>query len=218
MKKVLFLISLMILLVVPSVSALTASIGNARMILRPEVNDGETVTIDKSILVKNVNNITIKATLQTDKLFSEIIELIDEEVVLEPGESQEAKFRITIKSGGSYSGKVLITFFPNDPEIEQPSVGLASNIVIIAEGDVTEWYDDLMEKVGMENQENNDPEDNPEEQNQTVSVSLGGSGSGNNYPEQENNEKGSLWIGVIIVGVFILIGLVIFFIIKTIIK
>ena len=53
-----FIIILM-LSFVSSVYAITGSIGNARMILRPEIGD----SIEKSILVKNVNDIAVDIEL-----------------------------------------------------------------------------------------------------------------------------------------------------------
>ena len=44
-----------LLLVLNFASAITGSIGNARMVLRPEVEEGKVTTIEKSVLVKNVN-------------------------------------------------------------------------------------------------------------------------------------------------------------------
>ena len=40
-----------------NVSAITGSMGNARMVLYPEVTNEETTTIEKTILVKNVNDV-----------------------------------------------------------------------------------------------------------------------------------------------------------------
>ena len=57
MKKVISVILIVIFLIsmisIVSVSALTGAIGNARMILRPDIGD----TVHRSILVKNVNEL-----------------------------------------------------------------------------------------------------------------------------------------------------------------
>ena len=65
-------------------SAITGSIGNARMILRPEIEGGlfSSTTIDKSILVKNVNNEKIKIKLEVDEGAKDFLELIIGELII----------------------------------------------------------------------------------------------------------------------------------------
>ena len=111
MRYALLLILIIGLLIIPLSYALTASIGNARMVLRPEVNEGQSTIIDKSILVKNVNNISVKVNLEADDNYKKIVEIFDNEFILQPGESKNAKFRITLTSGGDILEIYLLRSF-----------------------------------------------------------------------------------------------------------
>ena len=145
MKKVVvcstFAVVLLILMNSVFVSAITGSIGNARMILSenlyPELGklDGKTtVTIEKSILVRNVNNIPVNMTLKVDPEGGEFIEIIDDNFILEAGNDEatekRARFNINIKDEGSYEGKINVFFAPLDSE--QPGVVLSSTIIVNA--------------------------------------------------------------------------------------
>lgn len=143
MRQITFLI-LIILLLIPSSYALTASMGNARMVLRPEVPEGKTVVIEKTISVNNVNDFPIKIEITPDKYYAKIIEVLDNNFVLQPGDSKKAAFRITLKSGGTYSGKLLVSFKPEDPERKDIPMMLPSTIIIVASGPVNDNYYDVM--------------------------------------------------------------------------
>ena len=135
---------LIALLMFPFAQGLASSYGEGKVILRTEVPEGETVTIDRSIRLRNINDIPIKVTLEPTERFGRIVEMLDKEVVLEPGETKRAEFTITLKSGGRYEGKIMLTFEPEDPEIEETSVGGSSSITIIADGPVNEHYYEVM--------------------------------------------------------------------------
>ena len=95
MKKS-FIFALAILLLVVNgvlVSAITGSMGNAKMVLYPEVNGWTNTVVEKSILVKNVNDVPINITLVRDENATKFIDLIDETFILEPGEERKAQFQ-----------------------------------------------------------------------------------------------------------------------------
>src|SRR3989344_919292 len=76
---------LFILLIIASfASAITGAMGNAKMVLYPEVNGFTYTKIEKSILTKNVNDVPINISLQVDNETAKFIELIDETFILEP--------------------------------------------------------------------------------------------------------------------------------------
>jgi len=207
---------LVLVLILPLCHALTASIGNAKMILRPDVPAGETITIDRSILVKNVNNVSVRVNLEPDEIYEKIIEIYDNEIVLEPGEEKKANFRITLTSGGKYSGKILISFGPADPDVKENSVGLASNIIIIAGGPITEDYYKVMEPEEDEEDDIFDTNDSfdtdSEDEEETVSISIGGQKDKTKTPQTTTGPNPL--VGIAIIVVFILLGLGIYFIIK----
>jgi len=136
-----FIVVLLILMNSVFVSAITGSIGNARMILSETLNpelgelDGKTtVTIEKSILVRNVNDIPVNVTLKVDPDGGEFIEIIDDNFILEAADNgvteKKARFNVNIKDEGSYEGKINVFFAPNG--LDEPGVVLSSTIIVNA--------------------------------------------------------------------------------------
>ncbi len=122
-----FIIILM-LSFVSSVYAITGSIGNARMILRPEIGD----SIERSILVKNVNDIAVDIELSTTGDLVEDIKIKDNKFRLNAGDEKKAFFTIDVRNSGTTETKINVKFIPIDGG---NSVGLSSTIIIIPEGE-----------------------------------------------------------------------------------
>jgi len=129
-KKIVFLsLSLLILvMLVGNVLAITAKIGNARMILRPEVGD----EIEKSIQVINDNDVIVDINLFASGDLEDDIEIIDTEFRLEPGEEKKAFFKIEIKEPGKTETQINVQFTPVDGK---NGAGLSSTVIIIASGE-----------------------------------------------------------------------------------
>ncbi|MFH1585138.1 MAG: hypothetical protein ABIB79_00030 [archaeon] len=161
---------LVLLLNLAAVSAITGSMGNARMILRPEVDGSTIVTIEKYIKVKNVNDVPINVTLETDDDGAEFIELIDSFVGLEPGEEYKAKFLVEVQDPGTYEGRINVFFTPADGE--GAGVALSSTIIVVAAGEdeepnpepEEEEEDDEEDDSESNNDEKDDKEDYEEEE------------------------------------------------------
>lgn len=137
MKKIVVFLFL-ILLLLPLVHSLTASIGNAKAILRINASPEEPAIIERTILVNNKNEIPVKVTLTPTEEFEKFVEIIDKEFVLQPDESKKALFILTIDRGGTIKGNINVGFSPADPTIKENSVGLSSNIIILSNGPVIE--------------------------------------------------------------------------------
>ena len=114
------------------VSAISGSMGNARMILYPEVNGWFTTTIEKTILVKNVNDVPINITLKTDVEGEKFLEIIDKSFILEPNTEKKAQFKVKVKKEGTYEGKINVFFSSVDSETNEAGVVLSSTIIVIA--------------------------------------------------------------------------------------
>ena len=102
------------------ISAITGSMGNARMVLYPEVNGITNTIIEKSILVKNVNEDPITVRLEVDGSSVDFLELLQEEVTLEPGTEERMEFKVKVKKAGKYEGKINVFFSSlneNDPGV-----------------------------------------------------------------------------------------------------
>lgn len=115
------------------VSAITGNIGNAKMILYPEVNGWTTTTIEKTILVKNINNVSVNISLKTDTDGGKFLKIIDKEFVLQPGEEKKAGFEVNVKKEGNYQGKINVFFSP--VKGKEAGVVLPSTIIVIASKD-----------------------------------------------------------------------------------
>lgn len=119
---------LMTFMLIGNVLAITASIGNARMILTAETGD----TIEKSILVKNVNDVAVKIELFATGDLAEDITIKDDNFTLQPGEEEKAYFTIDVKKSGKTESKINVQFTPVDGK---NGAGLSSTIIVIAGGE-----------------------------------------------------------------------------------
>lgn len=123
----LFVLGLLILIMIGNVLAITAAIGNARMILRPEIGE----TLEKSILVKNTNNVTVDILLTASGDLKEDITIKDNNFTLEPGAEKKAYFTIEVTKSGTTESKINVQFTPVDGK---NGAGLSSTIVVITNG------------------------------------------------------------------------------------
>ena len=123
-----------LLITVGFASAITGAIGNAKMVLYPEVNGFTYTKIEKSILTKNVNDVPINISLQVDNETAKFIELIDETFILEPHTEKRAEFIVKVKDEGTYKGKIAVFFSPVDGD-KKAGVALSSEIIVIAKKD-----------------------------------------------------------------------------------
>jgi hypothetical protein len=105
---------------------LTGSIGNARMVLR--MKQGE--SIDKCILVKNVNPKDVTISLDVTGDLADAIVLQEKEFALAAKTDKNACFTLTAKKSGTTETKINIKFAPVDGG---NGVGLSSTIIVIAE-------------------------------------------------------------------------------------
>lgn len=134
-------------------SAITGSMGNAKMVLYPEVNGWTNTVIEKSILVKNVNSMPINITLELDENASKFIELIDKSFILESGEEKKAQFEIRVKKEGKYEGRINVFFRPT--EGKESGVVLSSTVIVITKKDngYEETEEETLEEEITENEE-----------------------------------------------------------------
>ncbi|MEK6914550.1 MAG: hypothetical protein AABW83_02760 [Nanoarchaeota archaeon] len=122
---------LIVIILVTNVYAITGSIGNARMILRLEIGD----KIEKSILVKNINDVPVNIELIAIGDLEDYITIKDKSFSLQPKEEKKAFFTIDVKKGGTTETKINVKFSPIDGG---NGVGLSSTIIVITE-DEDNW-------------------------------------------------------------------------------
>lgn len=169
-----------LLITIGVVSAITGAMGNARMILYPEVNGITFTEIEKSILVKNVNDVPINITLRIDEEGQKFIELIDETFILEPNTEDNAEFIVKVKDEGTYKTKINVFFSPADGDTKT-GVVLSSEVIVVAKKD-----------QGNAGTNDVSDEDETEETGDIVST------------QSEERISRSLGIGLLIGSVFIL--------------
>ena len=128
-----YLITFAIFLIILSVSsalAITASIGNARMILKANVGE----KIEKYILVKNVNEYPVDIEIFASGDLTKDIEIIDNNFTLEAGEEKKANFIINVKKSGTTESQINVQFKPHNEEDGKNGAGLSSTIIVSAVG------------------------------------------------------------------------------------
>ena len=125
-----FIASLIFLfIIIPNVLAITGEIGNARVVIKKDFSGIE--TIERTILVRNSNDVPLDITLEATDEINEITEIIDKEFKLEAGEEKKARFNLNIKQPGEWAGKINVFFKPE----EGNTVVLASNLILIIKGE-----------------------------------------------------------------------------------
>jgi len=137
-KKILVVAGLLIsLILISNALAITASIGNARMILRAQTGD----ILEKSILVKNVNNVSVNIVLTASGDLEDNTIIKDKNFTLQPNEDKNAFFTIKVTKAGTTETRINVQFTPIG---EKNGAGLSSVITVIANGtDSDENNDDV---------------------------------------------------------------------------
>jgi hypothetical protein len=120
------LIVIVLLLMTPVSAKITGSIGNARMVLH--IPTGE--SLDKCILVKNVNDVDVQIQLIPAGELADSIVLQEETFVVAAGTDKDACFTITAPQEGTTETKINVMFSPVGGG---NGVGLSSTIVVISE-------------------------------------------------------------------------------------
>jgi hypothetical protein len=126
-KAIYALLSLvLIIFLINSVFAITASIGNARMILRAKTGD----IIEKTILVRNINDEPVRIQAKISGDLEKYITIKENNFTLVAGEEKDMPFTIKVAKEGTTETKINIQFSPLGKE---GGVGLSSTIIVIAE-------------------------------------------------------------------------------------
>lgn len=92
------------------------------------VTPGRTSTYESFLEVKNQNNFTVNVTLEPQGDLVGKIEISESLVILEPEESRNIDFTISLKEPGTYQGTVLVVYSAED----MPAVGLQADIIVVA--------------------------------------------------------------------------------------
>lgn len=112
----------------------SGSLLTPKMIIRVNVDSPEGVKIEKAIGVSNDENYPLSVSLDVSDGIKDIIELEEEKFILGVGEEKWINFSLDIKKAGEYFGEIIVVFSAEDKQ----AIGLASQIIIFAEGDEEE--------------------------------------------------------------------------------
>ncbi len=150
MKKGILAVLLFTIILASSVYALTGSLGNAKMFLNAEVGE----TLEKYVLVKNVNNVSVNIKLDVVSDISKDVKLEDNEFGLEPGEERRAYFTIKARKPGVYEIRIQVRF--SSLEEGKTGVGLSSVITlkVYGKGELPDEDEESIEE-NLEDAENN---------------------------------------------------------------
>jgi hypothetical protein len=122
---------LLLVLNILSVSALTASIGNAKAVVSVELNPSGKTVVERTLKVINSNDIPVNITLFVDPEIKDYIEILNETFILDAGKEYSAGYRIILNESGVYEGNINVLF----TEVgKKDGVVLPANLIISAEG------------------------------------------------------------------------------------
>lgn len=118
-------LTIFLLVMIPISAKITGSIGNARMILYATQGD----TINKCVLVKNVNDISVAIQVTVSGDLADFITLKDQKFTLQAREEKNTCFTISVDKEGTTETKINVMFSPIE---EGNGVGLSSTIIVVA--------------------------------------------------------------------------------------
>ncbi|GEM_PF-2360156 len=150
------LFSIIVLLSISSAKAITASLGNPRMVLYTNITANTPGILEKKyIQINNVNDYPVEVAVSSDEVLKNLSIILKEEdlnFTLQPNASREVYFTLFAVKPNFYEGKLFITFKGAlSPDAKPEQVGLAANIAVNAKGE--EFTGDLlkfMKKYGYE--------------------------------------------------------------------
>ncbi len=151
MNKKLFSLAIFLVFLVPLANAITGSIGNAKAIVTVDLSESN--VLERTVLVKNVNDFAINVNLEAAGDLETITKIIDNEFELGPNEEKKAAYKVTIPEEGIYNGNIVVFF--NPPEGKGAGVVLQSNLIINAVGEgsgiVVEEQDNIKDEEKKDN-------------------------------------------------------------------
>ncbi len=123
------------ILLLTTVSAITAAIGNSRMIIRAQ--EGE--IIERSILVRNVNEVAVNIEIVPSGDLEKEVVIEEKSFVLEPREEKKVPFTIRATKSGTTETVMNVQFIPPAGN----AVGLAAKVILITESGTDNTEEDL---------------------------------------------------------------------------
>lgn len=202
MKKIINLF-IFLLVLLPGVLGITGEIGNARAVITREWNGIE--TIERSILVKNSNDVKINIKLESSAEINDIVELIDKEFELQPGGERKARYNLKIKEEGRWDGDIFVYFIP-----ESGSRVVLSSSIFLKVGNPPPESEEINEEEISEDENEITGEIIDEEEVDDTDDSSANFGIGGSDESKANVGKIFLVAGIIAVLVAVVVGFIFF--------
>lgn len=133
-QKTLF-VSMLILsfFLIQSASALIVYLRPPKMIIYTNVTPVVATEIERSLEIRNENNVTMSVEFRPGGDIQDITHLDQQNITLEPKETRDVNFTVTLTEPGSYYGKIIVTYSTET----SPGIALQAEIIIHAEGPET---------------------------------------------------------------------------------
>lgn len=145
-----FVVVLLVLGLISSVSAIKATIGSSQMTIKADMGD----QIERSVLVKNDNEYPVDIEIFVSGDLAEHTILMDDKFSLPPEGTRKARFIIDVQKPGTTETKINVQFIPQNDEDGKNGAGLSSTVTIIAEKNG--WFDFRDDEEGDESDDNGD--------------------------------------------------------------
>lgn len=197
---------LLLLATTELVAGLSATIGNARVVLRPELTPGRTTFIERSLLVRNVNNFSVKVSLELDSVLTKIVDLPEKNYVLQAGQELDVPFTIMLKEEGYYEGRIYVLFQPNEAGVKDSPVGLTSTLVIITSNYDPNVHQRYVEETPTTPEINTTEPPVNEETNSEVTTPKTSTTTSIKPSTTTNSRKPSQLVGIIVAIVVVVVG------------
>ncbi|MDI6826211.1 MAG: hypothetical protein QMD36_03395 [Candidatus Aenigmarchaeota archaeon] len=134
--KMLFAVFIVVsLLMIQSTLALTAYLRPPKMTIRLNTSD----TIERSLEIKNFNNITIGIGTRIVGNLSEVVRIEESSFYLEPNETRTLDFKTKANDPGVYVGEIQVTYSANSGL----PVTLPAEIIVVATEKSTQNYNNI---------------------------------------------------------------------------
>ena len=159
------------LLLFARAEAVTASIGNSRMVLNAAVGE----VVERYILVKNPNDGVVRIEMRSSGDLEKTIKLRESNFSLQPGEEKKAYFTIKSNEVGTTENKILVQY---TVEGEKNGVGLTSTVIFIVSEEGNADEEDVDENggfFGFGGSDDNEEETNDESDSESSLGSTSGS-------------------------------------------
>lgn len=189
--------------------AIRGEIGSGRVVIN-DVWEGEK-TIERTILIRNINDVPIDITLLPTEDIEDIIHLIDGEFTLEAGEERKARFDIVLDRPGEWDGRIHVYFKPEDGN----TVVLASHMIIksgAAEG--VEIPEEIPDETPDGDEEIEDDEDEIEEDDNEITGDVAFGMGGTDSPKPKKDFSGIIILVILLVVIVAAVGGGIYFLRK----